>query len=51
LGMGIIEDVTGKYLSWILNIGRFPFAATWMDLEIILLSKTSQKEKDTYKKQ
>ena len=23
-----------------------PFAATWMDLEIIILSKLSQKEKD-----
>ena len=25
-----------------------PFAATWMDLEIIILSKENQKEKDTY---
>ena len=25
-----------------------PFAAIWMDLEIILLSKGSQKEKDKY---
>ena len=25
-----------------------PFAATWMDLEIIILSKISQKEKDKY---
>ena len=25
-----------------------PFAATWMDLEIILLSEVSQKEKDKY---
>ena len=23
-----------------------PFAATWMDLEMIILSKVSQKEKD-----
>ena len=25
-----------------------PFAATWMDLEIIIFSKVSQKEKDKY---
>ena len=25
-----------------------PFAATWMDLEIIILSEESQKEKDKY---
>ena len=25
-----------------------PFAATWMDLEIITLSEVSQAEKDTY---
>ena len=27
---------------------KTPFAATWMDLEIIILSEVSQKEKDTY---
>ena len=25
-----------------------PFAATWMDLEIIILSEVSEKEKDKY---
>ena len=25
-----------------------PFAATWMDLEMIILSEVSQKEKDNY---
>ena len=25
-----------------------PFAATWMDLEIIIVSEASQKEKDKY---
>ena len=25
-----------------------PFAATWMDLEIIILSEVKQKEKDEY---
>ena len=28
--------------------GILPFAATWMDLETIMLSETSQKEKDKY---
>ena len=27
---------------------RMPFAAAWMDLEIIILSEISQKEKDKY---
>jgi len=26
-----------------------PLAATWMDLEIIILSKVSEKEKDKYR--
>ena len=26
-----------------------PFAATWMDLEMIILSEVSQKEKDKYR--
>ena len=25
-----------------------PFAATWMDLEVIILSEVDQKEKDKY---
>ena len=25
-----------------------PFAATWMELEIVILSEVSQKEKDKY---
>ena len=25
-----------------------PFAATWMDLQIVILSEVSQKEKDKY---
>ena len=35
----------------LLNIKKneiMPFAATWMDLEIIILSEVSQKEKDKY---
>ena len=27
---------------------KMPFAATWMDLEIIILSEVSQKEKNVY---
>ena len=30
-------------------IKRMPFAATWMDLEIIVLNEVSQKEKDEYR--
>ena len=45
------EDVVHIY-SRILFIYKnnkiIPFAATWMDLEIIVLSEVSQKEKDRY---
>ena len=34
--------------SAIKNNEIMPFAATWMDLEIIILSKGSQTEKDKY---
>ena len=42
------EDVVHIY-NGILAIKKnniMPFAATWMDLEIIILSETNQKEKD-----
>ena len=42
------EDVVYLY-SGILAIKTneiMPFAATWMDIEIIILSEVSQKEKD-----
>ena len=35
---------TVEYYSAIKN-GIMPFAATWMDLEMIMLSKVSQKDK------
>ena len=36
------------YYSAIKKNEILPFAATWMDLEIIILSEVSQKEKDKY---
>ena len=46
-----IEDVytyTMEYYSAIKKNEIMPFAATWMDLEIIILSEGSQTEKDKY---
>ena len=37
-----------QYYSAITKNETLPFAATWMDLEIILLSEVSQTEKDKY---
>ena len=37
-----------EYYSAIKKNEIMPFAATWMQLEIIILSKVSQKEKDKY---
>ena len=39
---------TMEYYSAIKKNGIMPFAATWMDLEIIILSEVSQTEKDKY---
>ena len=39
---------TEEYYSAIKKNEIMPFAATWMDLEITILSKVSQKEKDKY---
>ena len=36
------------YYTAIKNSEIMPFAATWMDLEIIVLNKVSQIEKDKY---
>ena len=45
------EDVVHKYNGILLSHkkeGIMPYAATWMDLEIIILSEVSQTEKDRY---
>ena len=39
---------TGEYYSAIRKNEIVSFAATWMDLEIIILSEVSQKEQDKY---
>ena len=39
---------TTEYYSAIKNNEITPFAQTWVDLEIILLSKVRKKEKDEY---
>ena len=39
---------TMEYYSVIKRNEIMPFAATWMDLEIVILSKVSQKQKDKY---
>ena len=38
-----------EYYSAIEKNEIMPFAATWMDLEIIMLSEVNQKEKDKYR--
>ena len=39
---------TKEYYSTIKNNEIMPFAATWMQLEIHVLSEINQKEKDRY---
>ena len=40
---------TVEYYSAIKKDERVPFAATWMDLEMIILSEVSQTERDKYR--
>ena len=45
------EDVVHVYNGILLDHKKnetMPFAATWMDLEIIILNEVSQEEKDKY---
>jgi len=39
---------TMEYYSAMEKNERMPFAATWMDLEVIILNEVSQKERDKY---
>ena len=39
---------TLEYYSAVQKNEMMPFAATWMDLEIVILSEVSQTEKDKY---
>ena len=39
---------TTEYYSAVKEKEIMPFAATWMDLEMIILSEVSQTEKDKY---
>ena len=42
------KEDTMKYYSALKKNEIMPFAATWMNLEIIILSEVSQTEKDKY---
>ena len=44
----VVHIYTMEYYSAMRKNGIMPFAATWMDLEIIILSEVSQTEKDKY---
>ena len=44
----VVHIYTMEYYSAIKKNEIMPFTATWMDLEIIILSEVSQTEKDKY---
>ena len=44
----VVYKYTMEYYSAIKKDEIMPFVATWMDLEIIILSEVSQREKDKW---
>ena len=44
----VVAIYTVEYYSAIRKSEMMSFAATWMDLEIVILSEVSQTEKDKY---
>ena len=48
IGFGRYGIYTMEYYSAIKKNDIMPFAATWMELETLILSEISQKEKDKY---
>ena len=44
----MVHTCTMEYYSAIKKNKIMPFAATWMDLGVIILNEVSQKEKDKY---
>ena len=44
----VVHIYTMEYYSAIKKNKIMPFAATWMDLEIVILSEVSQTQKDKY---
>ena len=44
----VVHIYTMEYHSAIKKNKIIPFAATWMDLELVILSEVSQTEKDSY---
>ena len=51
ISRGMDKDVVHIYMEYYSAIKKdkiMPFAATWMELEIVILSEISQTEKDKY---
>ena len=46
---GVVDIYTMEYYSAIKRNEIVPFAETWMDLEIVIQSEVSQKEKNKYR--